>query len=100
MHLPKCLAEIRKHEESQEQYWAREVVWAVHHIENRGDTVSFRKIRELTNIRRKNLERCMSYIQDYWDTLMFEQGETLAQYEEKSKIAHLSCHGNQVSTHM
>ena len=78
LHLPKCLAEIRKHEESQEQYWAREVVWAVRQIENRGDTVSFRKIRELTNIRRKNLERCMSYIQDYWDTLMFGQGETLA----------------------
>lgn len=53
LHLPKCLAEIRKHEESQEQYWARKIVWAVHQIENRGDTVSFRKIRELTNIRRK-----------------------------------------------
>jgi len=64
LHLPKCLAEIRKHEESQEQYWAREVVWAIRQIETRGDTVSFRKIRELTNIRRKNLESCLSYIDD------------------------------------
>lgn len=64
LHVPKCLAEIRKHEESQEQYWAREAVWAVRQIENRGDTVSFRKIRELTNIRRKNLESCLPYIDD------------------------------------
>ncbi len=78
LHLPKCLAEIRKHEESQEQYWAREVVWAVRQIENCGDTVSFRKIRELTNIRRKNLESCRPYIRDYWDTPILGQGETLA----------------------
>lgn len=73
MHLPKCLTEIRKHEESQEQYWAREVIWAVRQIENRGDTISFRKIRELTNLRRKNLECCLPYICNYSDTSILDK---------------------------
>lgn len=64
LHLPKCLAEIQCHQESQEQYWAREIVWAVHQVENTGGALTWRKIRDLTNIRRKDCEACLPYIAD------------------------------------
>lgn len=36
LHMPRCLAEIRQYEESQEQYWAREVMWAVSVLQSHG----------------------------------------------------------------
>lgn len=67
LYLPKCLAEIRKHEESQEQYWAREVVWAANQIAACGSTLVWRRVRELTNMRRKNFEACVPYLSYYAD---------------------------------
>ena len=73
LHLPKCLAEIQRHEESQEQYWAREVVWAVGHIEDSGATLTWRKVRDLTNMRRRDFEACLPYISDYADSEIAER---------------------------
>lgn len=67
LHLPKCFAEIQRHAESQKQYWAREVVWAVRQIEDTGCTLTWRKIRDLTNMRRRDFETCLLYIPDYVD---------------------------------
>lgn len=75
LHLPKCLAEIRKFEETQEQYWAKEVVWAARHIEQSGCDLSWRKIRDLTNMRRSDFERCLRFVDDYVD---FDLSERLA----------------------
>lgn len=68
LYLPKCLAEIQRHQESQEQYWAREVVWAVRQIEDAGGTLTWRKIRDLTNMRRRDFQSCFPYISDYADS--------------------------------
>lgn len=65
LYLPKCLAEIQQYAESQEQYWAREVAWAVRQIKNSGVTLSWRKVRDLTNIRRRDIEACLPYISEY-----------------------------------
>jgi hypothetical protein len=65
LYLPKCLAEIQRHKESQEQYWAREVVWAARYIEDTSDALTWRKIRNLTNMRRRDFEACLPYITDY-----------------------------------
>lgn len=73
LHLPKCLAEIQRHEESQEQYWAREVAWAVRQIEDSGITLTWRKVRDLTNMRRGDFEACLPYISDYADSELAEQ---------------------------
>lgn len=73
LHLPKCLAEIQRHKESQEQYWAREVVWAVRQVEDRGGTLTWRKVRDLTNMRRRDFEACLPYISDYADRELVEQ---------------------------
>ncbi|MBB5336415.1 hypothetical protein HNR32_001563 [Pectinatus brassicae] len=68
LHLPKCLAEIKRHEELQEQYWAREVAWAARQIEDSGVTLTWRKIRDLTNMRRRDFEACLPYVHNYADS--------------------------------
>ncbi len=73
LHLPKCLAEIARHTESQEQYWAREVVWAAHQIEDSGVTLTWRKVRDLTNMRCRDFEACLPYISEYADSEFAEQ---------------------------
>ena len=68
-----CFAEIQRHKESQKQYWAREIVWAVRQIDNTGDVLNWRKIRDLTNMRRRDFEACLPYIHDYADTALAER---------------------------
>ena len=64
-YLPRCKAEIEKHQESQEEYWAREVVWAVNHILREGNTLNWKHIRNLTNMRKQDLMRCVPYLSNY-----------------------------------
>ncbi|NCE76019.1 hypothetical protein D1157_13595 [Anaerotruncus sp. X29] len=70
LYLPRCLAEIRKHEESQEQYWAREVVWAANQLKVAGSPLVWRRIRELTNMRPENYRACLPYVANYADEEM------------------------------
>lgn len=65
--LPQCLAEIRQNEESQEQYWAREVVWAANQLRIAGVPLVWRRIRELTNMRPENFKACLPYVANYAD---------------------------------
>ena len=73
LHLPKCRAEIQRYEESQEQYWAREVVWAARQIKASGVTLTWRKVRDLTNISRRDFEVCLPYISEYAEGELAEQ---------------------------
>ena len=73
LHLPKCLAEIQRYKESQEQYWAREVVWAACQLKDTGDILTWRKVRDLTNMCRRDFEVCLPYIHDYADSEFAEQ---------------------------
>ena len=67
LHLPHCLAEIRKHEESQEQHWARQAVWAANQLKASGASLSWGKIQKLTNMRSAYVRACLPYIRDYAD---------------------------------
>lgn len=73
LYLPRCLAEIRRHEESQEQYWAREVVWAANQLKVAGSPLVWRRIRELTNMRPENYRACLPYVPNYADEEMVDQ---------------------------
>ena len=73
LYLPKCLAEIQRNKELQEQDWAREVAWAVRQVEERGVTLSWRKVRDLTNMRCRDFGACLPYIPDYADSELAEQ---------------------------
>ena len=66
-HLPQCKEEIAKYQESQAQYWAREVVWAVNKVLCEGQVLNWKHIRNLTNMRKKDLLACIPYVQDYAD---------------------------------
>ena len=67
-YLPRCKAEIEKYQESQEEYWAREVVWAFNHIITEGNRLNWKQIRNLTNMRKQDLIKCVPYLSNYVDT--------------------------------
>ena len=48
--LPRCVKYIEDHMESQEQYWAREVEWAIKSLDS--DGISWSKIQKLLNIKK------------------------------------------------
>lgn len=75
--LPKCRNEIEKHYETQEQYWAREVVWAANYIINREMPFNWKHIRELINIKEINLRECMPYLHNFTDEILVERIEKL-----------------------
>lgn len=55
--LPKCKVYIEKHTETQEQFWEREMEWAVNIIKENGGMVTLSKIMKLTNIRKNDIKR-------------------------------------------
>ena len=57
--------EIEKNRETQEQYWAREVVWATGKILSEGQPFNWKHIRNSTNMRRKDFEKCLSYTDEF-----------------------------------
>lgn len=73
LYLAKCLGEIQRHTELQAQYWAREVVWAARQVKASGVTLTWRKVRDLTNMRRRDFEACIAYIPNYTDVELAEQ---------------------------
>ena len=62
--LPQCKEEIEKYRESIEEYWAREVEWAVQKIQREGQTLTLTRVLEYTNMRKKNFEVCVQYLKD------------------------------------
>ena len=62
--LPKCKAYIEKHTETQPEYWAREVVWAIGAVEASGQELNWKRVRELTNMKPNDLRCCMEFITD------------------------------------
>lgn len=62
LYLSMCKAEIEKHEESQEQYWAKEVIWAVDKIIREGQVLNWKHIRNLTNMRKRDCIACLPYL--------------------------------------
>ena len=62
--LPLCKAEIERFYESQEHYWAREIIWAVGQIEKTNEPMNFKHIRNYINLRKENYVASFSYIKD------------------------------------
>ncbi len=54
-----CMDEINHYYETQEQYWAREIIWAVEQIRNNNEPLNYKHIRNCTNLRKEDLGRCM-----------------------------------------
>lgn len=63
--MPLCKTEILKHYETQPQYWAREIVWAVNQIIQNNQPLNWKHIRELTNMRKVDLISCLPYLEKH-----------------------------------
>lgn len=62
--LPLCRDEIKRYEVSFEEYWAKEVEWAMQHIQKENLKMNWKQIRNLTNLNRANFQRCLPYLED------------------------------------
>ena len=62
--MERCMAVINQYYESQEEYWAREIVWAVKMIEKNGEPLNERHIRNLTNLRHDNIVDSLDIVRD------------------------------------
>lgn len=65
--LPKCKALVAENMESQNEYWAKEVIWASNMILKEGRALTPKQIYNLTNMRPKNLKACLPYLLKYGD---------------------------------
>ena len=63
----KCLAEVEKYAETQEEHWARVVAWAVDRLLCGGNGLTVSKILKLTNIRKRDFESCLPYLSRFLD---------------------------------
>ena len=62
--LPKCRAYIEKRIESQPEYWAREIEWAVAELIQEDQPLNTSRIMKKTNMRIRDIECCCPYIQN------------------------------------
>lgn len=67
--LPVCKAEIFKWQESQKEYWAREVVWAYKYLLSEGKPINWKGIRNLTNIRNVDFQNCKEHLLKHTDEI-------------------------------
>ena len=57
--LIRCKEEIEKHCQSQEEFWAKKVVWAWSIISREGRSKSVKQVRVITNMSTDQIRRCM-----------------------------------------
>ena len=62
--LPKCRAYIEKHIESQPEYWAREIEWAVAELIQEDQPLNTSRIMKKTNMRIRDIECCCPYVKN------------------------------------
>ena len=66
-HLQNCRELVLRHQESQAEYWAREVVWAYSRLLSQGDELTYTHLRSLTNMRRSDFAACSLHLDKYTD---------------------------------
>ena len=62
--LPKCKQNVIYNQEMMEEYWAREIAWAISKIQKENGVVNWRGIRDLTNLSKENYLRTLSYFEN------------------------------------
>lgn len=62
--LPKCKTYMQKNIESQPEFWAREIEWAVNKLIQENKPLNTSRIIKLTNMRLRDIEISVSYIKN------------------------------------
>lgn len=57
--MPLCKAEIEKYKETQEEYWLRELEWAINRIRQEEKAPTKTAVMSLTNLSRVDIVRCL-----------------------------------------
>jgi len=71
--LSKCVEIVKEKEESYEEYFAREAVWAAKVILGESKQLNYTAISKLTNLRRKHFDACKPYLDDFADKELAER---------------------------
>ena len=71
--LPRCKALIIENMESQDEYWAREIMWAANKIVSEAQPFNWTHLRRLTNMRPENLQACIPYLPKFGTADMVEK---------------------------
>ena len=65
-YLSECQKAVHDFYETQEMYWAREVIWAYRTLQkDESRQIYMRSIINLTNMRKQNLTACIPYLNQY-----------------------------------
>lgn len=62
--LSKCKSIVDRYSETQEEYWAREIIWAYKQLIEGGKPFYWSDIRKLTGIKKCNIDRVLPYLAD------------------------------------
>lgn len=65
--LKLCCEEIQNNYESNEEYWAREMVFFYDQLKREGGPIAATALTRMTNAKRKNLEKGVKYLELYTD---------------------------------
>ena len=55
---------VQENQETLEEYWWREISWAIVKLKKEGAEINWRKIRDLTNISKQNYLRILSFFEN------------------------------------
>lgn len=61
-YLPKCREEVKAYEESQEEFWARKIVWRYRKLLSEGEEVTYSSLAKALNLRRENFISAFSFL--------------------------------------
>lgn len=61
-YLPKCREEVKAYEESQEEFWARKIVWKYRKLLSEGKEITYSRLAKPLNLRRKNFISSLPYL--------------------------------------
>ena len=73
LYMPLCYSEVQQYFETQQQYWAREVVWAAKVVLSSGSPLVWRRLRDITNLRKRDFESCLPYIDEFAEADLAER---------------------------
>lgn len=62
--LKRCTDYVNSFEETQEEFWAREIIWAITKIEKEGSELYYTAVRRLLNVKRKQIAAALPFIAD------------------------------------
>lgn len=71
--MPRCKAIFEKYTESYPESWARKIIWAYRKLEEEGKPFCWTDIREISGVKKKNLQEVVPYLKEHANADMVER---------------------------